>query len=287
MKELNMQLHRSYTDNQLSPTIDGRSLQLPPSERTDEPESLEYSILDVLKTASDPSKVVLDFIQKPIVPPCMKGDNAISHIFVLEQLMHISPHVKPHLREEAMRLAHDLKANIREISENSLVALCFLQLLSIFGLLSSFAEDEVLEIFEFAAHHKQTVDLFRTLGFADKVSDFVQGLIKKEKYFGAVRFICAFKLEEKNQPVDLLRKYAQNAKLMTERICKNAKSLEIKDNARDQEIASLKSVQQCISDNSLESEDLSNEIQHRINELNWNKGTGVYNLRKRKASNGH
>lgn len=59
------------------------------------------------------------------------------------------------------------------------------------------------------------------------------------------------------------------------------------DNARDQEIASLKSVQQCISDNSLESEDLSNEIQHRINELSWEKGTGVYNLRKRKASNGH
>ncbi|XP_057455618.1 uncharacterized protein LOC130746864 isoform X2 [Lotus japonicus] len=288
----------SELDNQLSPTIDGRSLQMLPSEQTDEqPESIENNILAQLKATSDPSKVVLDIIQNPIVPPCMKGDNAViiesSHILILEQLMRISPHVKPHVREEAMRLALDLKkacdlkANMRENSVNSLVVLCFLQLLSIYGLLSSFDEDEVLKLFDFAAHHKQTVELFQTLGFTDKVSDFVQSLIKKEQYFEAVRFICAFKLEDKNQPVDLLRKYAQNAKLISGRICKNTMSLEIKDDARDQEIASLKSVQQCISDNNLESEDLINEIQHRINELSWEKGIGVYNLRKRKASNGH
>ncbi|XP_057452292.1 uncharacterized protein LOC130744118 [Lotus japonicus] len=272
-------------DNQFCPSIDGRSLQFLSNEKADEPESFENDILANLKATSDPSKLVLDIIQNPLIPTCAEGDNAVildsTHIVLLEQLMQISPHVKPHVREEAMKLAIDLKANMRANTENSSLVLCFLLLLSIYGLLPCFGEDDVLKLFEFAAHHKQSVELFRNLGFADKVPDFVQTLIKKQQHIEAVRFICEFKLADQSQPVDLLREYTQNAKLISESCCRNTKSLEIKDKARDQEIATLKSVLQCISDNNLDSEGLISEIHDRITELNRQNGSGVYFLRKR------
>jgi hypothetical protein len=152
-----------YTDDQSSPIIDGRSLQFLPSDQTE--------ILDNLQGLSDPSKVVLDIIQNPIF---RMGDNAVivgdSHILLLEQLMRISPHIEPHVREEAMKLALNLKSNISENTENSVVVVGFLLLLSIYGLASSFDKDEVFKLFGFAAQHKITIELFGTLGFADKAS---------------------------------------------------------------------------------------------------------------------
>ncbi|KEH39241.1 frigida-LIKE protein [Medicago truncatula] len=156
----------SYMDDEISPTIDGTSLQLLPSDKSD--------ILDNLQESSDPAKIVLDIIQNPIIPRYKNGDHAViidgSCIFLLEQLMRISPKIKPCVREEALKLAHDLKAKIKENTENSLVVLGFLLVLSIYGLVTSFDKDEVLELFAFVAQHKTAVELFRTLGFANKVS---------------------------------------------------------------------------------------------------------------------
>lgn len=159
-----------YTDNQSSPITDGRSLQFFSNEQT----NLGNDILVHLMTSSDPAKLILDIMKDPIVPRCKQADKVVtlddSHIFLLEKLMRISPHIKPHVREEAMKLALDLKANMRASSENSLAVLGFLLILSIYGLVSSFNEDEVLKLFEIAARHKQAVELFQMLGFVDKIS---------------------------------------------------------------------------------------------------------------------
>jgi hypothetical protein len=154
-------------DNELSTIFyDGTSLQLRPSDKTD--------ILANLLESSDPAKVVLDIIQNPIIPLCKKGDNAViiddRHIYLLEQLMRISPNIKPCVRQDALKLALDLKANMNESTENSLMVLGFLLLLSIYGLITYFDEDEVLELFAFVPQHKIVVHLFRSLGFANKVS---------------------------------------------------------------------------------------------------------------------
>ncbi|KAK7244692.1 hypothetical protein RIF29_39517 [Crotalaria pallida] len=83
--------------------------------------------------------------------------------------MRLSPHIKPYVRDEAMKLALDWKANIiPRTAENSVVVLGFLLLLTIYGLV--FNEDEVLKLFEVVAHYKHAVELFWTLGFGDKVS---------------------------------------------------------------------------------------------------------------------
>jgi hypothetical protein len=154
-------------DNELSTIFyDGTSLQLRPSDKTD--------ILANLLESSDPARVVLDIIQNPIIPLCKKGDNAViiddRHIYLLEQLMRISPNIKPCVRQDALKLALDLKANMKESTENSLMVLGFLLLLSIYGLITYFDEDEVLELFAFVPRHKIVVQLFRSLGFANKVS---------------------------------------------------------------------------------------------------------------------
>jgi hypothetical protein len=170
MRELKFLLSKyavtSYMDNESSPSIDGKSFQLLPSEKN--------AILVNLQESSDPSKIVLDIIQNPTIPPCKSGDNVVTidecHIFLLEQLMRISPNIKPCVREDALKLALDMKANMKESTENSLMVLGFLLLLSIYGLVSYFNEDEVLELFAFVAQHKIAVELFGTLGFANKVS---------------------------------------------------------------------------------------------------------------------
>jgi hypothetical protein len=79
----------SYMDDRLSPTID----------KTDGVEPLRSDIYVYLLESSDPSRLVLDIIQNPITPLCKKGDNDVviddSHIYLLEELMRISPTIKP------------------------------------------------------------------------------------------------------------------------------------------------------------------------------------------------
>ncbi|XP_058773943.1 uncharacterized protein LOC131648175 isoform X2 [Vicia villosa] len=242
-------------------------LQLDKYEKADEVESLCSDVLVNMLESSDPAKLVLDIILNPTIPLCdKKGDNAViindSCIYLLEQLMTITPNIKPCVREEALKLALDLKANMKENAENSLGPLGFLLLLSIYGLVTFFIEDEILELFAFVAHHKIALELFRTLGFANKVSvaDFVENLIKKKQFVGAVRFSCEYDLANKNQLADLLQEHVQNVKLICETNCKNNNSIEIKDKARDQETASLGTVLQCFSDHSLEPKDLLEKI---------------------------
>jgi hypothetical protein len=148
-----------------------------PFEEIEEFDELESdgndTLVNLLASSSDPSKDVLDIIQNPLIPRC-KGDNVViideCHIDLLEKLMRISPHVKPHVREEAMKLALNLKAYIGENTENSVPVLGFLLLLSIYGLVSSFDEDEVLNLFGFVAQHKIAEELFGTMGLAHKIS---------------------------------------------------------------------------------------------------------------------
>lgn len=146
-------------------------MQFPYIEHTNE--FISANMLVDLHPSSDPAKVVLDMIQIPIGSEKKGGEGVIiideSHIFLLEQLMRISPRVKPHVREEAQKIAFNLEANIRESAENSLTILGFLYLLSIYGLVSHFNKDGLLNLFESAAQHKQAVELFRTLGFVDKI----------------------------------------------------------------------------------------------------------------------
>ncbi|MED6144300.1 hypothetical protein PIB30_014382 [Stylosanthes scabra] len=239
----------NYMDNHSS--TDGGSLPLFSSDPKD------TDILDILRSSSDPAKVILDIMKDAVDSNCKMGDQAMaiddSHIFLLEHLMKISPHIESHVREEAMELALHMKSSMRLSTDNSLVVLSFLMILSIYKLVSSFNKDEVLKLFEIVAHHKPAIDLFRMLGFADKIYDFVQNLIKNEQYIEAVGFIYAYDLPEKNRAAYLLQEHVNNTKL-----CEIS--------AATHEIKSLKTVLECILENQ-ECEEVVKEIQDRIAEV--------------------
>ncbi|XP_057456833.1 uncharacterized protein LOC130747810 [Lotus japonicus] len=276
-------------DNQICPTTaDGRNLQL----LSNEPESIGNDILACLQTSADPATLALDIIQNPIVPRDRNGNEDVildgSHIILLDQLMRISPSpfIKPHIRDAAKKLAVALKAKLNPSDENSSMVLGFLQLLSIYGLVSFFDEDEVYKLFEFVAQHKQAVELFQTLGFADKVSDFVQNLIEKQQYIEAVRFICAYKLTDKFDPVGLLRLEIVRANRLAGKHFSRKKPLEKKLRRKDIQIRILGNVLQCISDSNLESQGLVDEIQDRILSIEKKKEE-LFVLERQKEVLGH
>ncbi|KAJ1415148.1 Frigida-like [Sesbania bispinosa] len=252
-------------------TNDGRNLQLLSNES-----EISNDILVNLQTSSDAAKLVLDIIKNPIVPQSMKENEGLiideSHIFLLDQLMKISPHIKPHVREEALKLALDLTPHIRASAENSLAVLGFLLLLSVYGLLSYFNKDDVFKLLELVTQHKQAVELYRTLGFVDKVSDVVQKLIEKKQRIEAVRFICAYKLTGTIEPADLLRHHIKRVQKSSFRFGRK-KCAARKVKAKDMELACLETVLQCISETNLKSQDLVDEIQDRILALERHKET--------------
>ncbi|AET05594.1 frigida-LIKE protein [Medicago truncatula] len=101
---------------------------------------------------SDKIQHILDRTQDP--QPVIISER---HIYLLEQLMRILPSIKPCVREEAFKLALELKANVKGNTEKSLNVLGFLLILSIHVLLTSFDKDEVLELFVSVVQHKISV----------------------------------------------------------------------------------------------------------------------------------
>ena len=144
----------------------------------------DNGILVNLQSAPSPAQLVLDLIRNPKLRQDEGTVIEKRQIFLLDQLTRISPHIDADVKHEAMKLALELKETARGCAENSLVVLGFLLLLSSYGLFphSNFNEDEVLKLFEVVAHHKESVELFWTLGFEDKIS----GMFVKDVLFRVI-----------------------------------------------------------------------------------------------------
>ncbi|XP_057453219.1 uncharacterized protein LOC130745091 [Lotus japonicus] len=117
------------------------------------------------------------------------------------------------------------------------------------------------------------------------VSDFVQNLIEKQQYIEAVRFICAYKLADKIDPVGLLRLEIASANQIRGKIG-GKKPIEIKVRRKDTSIRILRNVLQCISDNNLESQDLVDKVRNHIIGLEWKKENLIVRA-KQKEELGH
>ncbi|RHN60284.1 hypothetical protein MtrunA17_Chr4g0024061 [Medicago truncatula] len=218
-------------------TNDGGNVQL----LSDRSELNDNGILVNLQTAPNPAQLVLDMIRNPKLRQEEGMVIEKRQIFLLDQLTRISPHIDCDVKYEAMKLALELKDTARGCAENSL-------------------------LFEVVAHHKEAVELFQTLGFEDKISDFVDNLIKNLRHIGAVRFISAYNLADKSRLVSIMLQIEmEKAKQISYEVVCREKHREPKVKARDTEIASLRDILQCISDCNLEyHHNLVGEIKKRI-----------------------
>ncbi|XP_016652628.1 PREDICTED: uncharacterized protein LOC103344713 [Prunus mume] len=258
---------------QPSATTDERNLQGCIKEHLSGDNLVQNEMFDALRMSFNPEKLVLNLMKTSLDQYWKKGDVGFEatlmkiHIPLLKELMKVLPHVRDHVEEDAMELAVQWKERLRADSENSLEIFSFLQFIATYGLLSFLNGDEIVKLLGMISQHKQALELHQTLGFSDKIPDFIQNLIERKQLIEALRFICTFEVVHKFPPVRLIKEYVEDARKSywtkwMEKKSQNEKDIVVKD-----QIADLRAVIQCIKDYNLESEYPSKDIESEILQL--------------------
>ena len=167
----------SYADIKINVTMDGSALQTFLNGRVNDHEILRDEIIAGLRLSSDPAKLVLDAILGFYPDELKNGDVGFdlvvvrkSCILLLEQLIKMKPHIKPRVRDRALRVAIQWKGKMKigDI-DHCLEVVGFLQLVATYGLTCSFDKDELLLLFEGCTCHDQAPELCRSLGLTDDI----------------------------------------------------------------------------------------------------------------------
>ncbi|XP_050383977.1 uncharacterized protein LOC126800631 [Argentina anserina] len=136
---------------------------------------LLQSLLITLQSSSDPSKLVLDMVQRSFTYYSRnrnvgsKGRVVSSNISLLKMLLGLSTHVVSHLKEYATNVASQWKAQLIADTEESEESLGYLLFIAVYGLLATLHEDEIVMLLRRLSQHKQSLKLCRTHPFADYI----------------------------------------------------------------------------------------------------------------------
>ncbi|PRQ42016.1 hypothetical protein RchiOBHm_Chr3g0453051 [Rosa chinensis] len=241
-------------------------------------DSTQNELAASLLLVPDPAKLVLNNMQKSLARYLRNGDfeESImsSNIFILKELMIVSPLVGSHLKADSTTLAAQWKEKMRGNTVNSEESLVFLLFIAMYGLVSMLNVDEIVKLLGLISQNEKALELCHAHGFAAKITDFILILIQKKHIIEAVRFICTFKLIDKLPPIPLLKEYVEDAKKCFEVLCRIRIALDEKVKAVDNLIGYLRAVHQCIKDYNLESEFPSTDIAMQLVRLeklkeNW------------------
>ncbi|KAL4388393.1 hypothetical protein GQ457_09G020960 [Hibiscus cannabinus] len=171
--------HSSRAHLQFCINMDGKDLQMFLNEHWKQHGSIGTEVSMALQLSADPAKLVLDAMEGFYPPHLTKGDRKFegkasrrSCILLLEKLMELSPEIKPHVRDKAMKLAFDWVTKMRIESGHELEVLGFLWLLASFQLADAFDADELLKFSVFVAQHIENTKIFKALGLGDKITRF-------------------------------------------------------------------------------------------------------------------
>ena len=155
--------------------MDGKGLRTFVYNHIDEEknESFRNEVRNALKGTSDPAKLVLD-----AMPGCLRSQNksfnkmkvSNSRDLLLEELIIVSPLISPLVREEAVKMANELRGVLGHKHKSASNVFGFLYLVAAYGLVSDFEADELLGLLGHANQHRVCPGLCRILGFADKAS---------------------------------------------------------------------------------------------------------------------
>ncbi|PIA38404.1 hypothetical protein AQUCO_02800245v1 [Aquilegia coerulea] len=260
-------------------SMDGYGLRNYVMNRRKEITATRDDVILALKCSLDPGKLVLDALQGfyPLKSKRDKSGGELGAIrrtcvLLLEGLSIISPEIKDDVKEEAKKLAVDWKCKMSAESDGHLEALVFLQLLGTYGLASEFDEDELLELLVNISRRRQAVDLFRGLGFHDKISDYIQTLSSKGKQIDAIKFAYAFEMVDKFPPVPLLKDYLNESKKVAQEVLKKGNnSLQSQNEAIAKETAYLRAMTKCIEEYKLETQYDRQSLDKRIEQLEKQK----------------
>eukprot|EP01018_Ginkgo_biloba_P035041 Gb_33604 [translate_table: standard] len=254
---------------------------------------LRNEVPSALHCAIDPSRLVLESLEGFYSPEqktsSSQGDKKESGlpaqrracILLLESLVPILADpalgvdhlvVPSNIKEQAKGIADEWKSKIDldgdAANGNSLEAQAFLQLLATFGIASEFDEDELCKLVLAVARRRQTPELCRSLGLAEKMPDVVETLVSGGKQIEAVNFAHAFGLTEKFPPVPLLKEYLKDAKKASQASLKSGNnSTAAQNEANTKELSALRAVIKCIEEHKLESQFSPESLQKRVVQL--------------------
>ncbi|XP_050224657.1 FRIGIDA-like protein 5 [Mercurialis annua] len=237
-------------------TMDGKALIIFLNDYCNDRDSIRQELLSSLCLSKNPAKIVLEAVQG-FYKGGLGFDEGIARgscVFLLEILMQIRPEIRHDVRSEAMELSLDWIKRMKKDSEDSVEVLGCLLLLGSYRLASGFDADELFRCLKIVAHHSQALELLRALDLADKVSGFLQNLVKQNKHIEAIRFIYDFELVNEFPLVPLLEDYMN--------ICRNAitnsrmrvKSIQGRIVVTSALIDDMKAALKCMEDCKIESE---------------------------------
>ncbi|XP_073265341.1 uncharacterized protein [Populus alba] len=239
--------------------MDGKALQILLNKRCKHDEKMKNEVSIALGLSSDPAKLVLDAMEGFHPPHLREGDVEFKEVVVkrscnllLEQLMKISPAIKPHVRKEATKLAFLWMIKMTVDGQQNSDVLGFFNLLAAYGLASAFDSDELISRLVIIARNKQTPEFLRVLELGDKIPGFIQNLILKKQPMEAIRFIYAFEMVNQFPPGPILRDYLSGSKIAARKIKRSSKSIEGVVESVKRRVADLMVVLKCVEDYKLE-----------------------------------
>ncbi|KAM5561428.1 FRIGIDA-like protein 4a [Rosa sericea] len=260
---------------------DGEGLLVFMNEHLKEKEPSRDLITDAIRASVGSGKIVLEAMRWFYPSESNKGEMSCelsvvrrSCVVLLEEMTKVRPLIRPEVKEEAVRVALEWKGKARNEVTNTLELWAFLQLVGAFGLVGEFDRDEIFKLFGSVAVRKQAPELFRSLGFVDRVSEFIQKLVSQKMRLEAIRFIHAFEQLDKFPPMPLLKAHLKFAKKDAKFSCKRGQDpLKAEDAAIDKEVVSLKAIIRCIESYKLgvEPQYSPENLRKRINQLKKQK----------------
>ncbi|KAH9620225.1 hypothetical protein KSS87_022335 [Heliosperma pusillum] len=267
----------SASIHSLCRSMDGHGVRSYLIEHVKEYKLLCDKILDALRYATDPAKLVLDVCQISVIDldKTRSDVNNTACIFLLEQLLKLSPSIAHEVTQEAKKFADFLKARLKERSI-PIDHFKFLQFIASYKLAKSYPPDELLSYLKVLYHGievyrpDENVYLCFALGIAKKIPGVIKSFIDQQKRLLAVKYICVFKLEQMFPPVPLLEAHLKIVKEKVDQRCKEG-TIKAKIDAENMESMALKNVITCIYNFKLELKLAPERFVARIKELEKEK----------------
>ncbi|KAL5987970.1 hypothetical protein ACLOJK_035732 [Asimina triloba] len=258
--------------------MDGKALMSFVLQHRKDLQDMREELNAALLFSPDPAKLVLETMEG-FFPSNSKGDKDVqlaahrrSCILLLDRLMTISPPISMDVRQSAIKLANEWKGKVSKNGENPLEGVAWMHLLAAYRLVSVYKVDELLDIIVFIARRKQTIDLCRALGLADKIPDLIRKLVSSGKQLDAVNYAYAFDVVGQFPPVPLLKEYLKESKKVAQNVRKKGHdSLQAQNEAIAKELAAVKAVIKCIEEHNLKSEYPLDSLEKRIEQLEKEK----------------
>ncbi|KAL2316682.1 hypothetical protein Fmac_030558 [Flemingia macrophylla] len=236
--------------------------------------ALRDALQTALKRATAPPSLALDCLDGVFGANAVSDDKVLrkmkrSCCLVFRQLRAAGVAVGPGARARAKRVCAEWKGClVGDGGLDGVGAMAFLLFVAAYGLFSELTPNEIATFSATAAAHEELPELYRSVGFADRVPALVQKLIDRCKHVMAVKYIFEFNLADKIPPVPILKSHVNESQKLAKRLSEEGKTL---NEITAREIHALRSVLKVIETHNLESEYPPESIQQRIEQLTKNK----------------